>query len=76
MTEPLGVILAVLVLHPFLNPYILAASTALVASIMVFICFDELIPVANRYGDEHLTNIGIIIGFFVMMVGLGLMESL
>ncbi len=76
MTEPLGAILAILVLYPFLNPYVLAASTALVAGIMVFICFDELIPAANRYGSEHLTNLGIIAGFSVMMVGLGLMESL
>ena len=76
MTEPLGAILAILVLYPFLNPYVLAASTALVAGIMVFICFDELIPAANRYGDEHLTNLGIIAGFSVMMAGLGLMEIL
>jgi len=46
-----------------------------VAGIMVFICFDELIPAANRYGGEHLTNLGIIAGFSVMMVGLGLMEK-
>lgn len=75
LTEPLGAILAVLVFYPFLSPYVLAASTAFVAGIMVFICFDELIPIANRYGDEHLTNLGIIGGFLVMMVGLSLMEG-
>jgi ZIP family zinc transporter len=37
---------------------------------MVFICFDELIPIANSYGDEHLTNIGLIAGIFVMMIAL------
>lgn len=41
---------------------------------MVFICFDELIPIANDYGDEHLTNLGIIGGFVIMMVGLSLIE--
>jgi zinc transporter, ZIP family len=75
MTEPLGAVLAVLLLYPFLNDWLLAAASALVAGIMVFICFDELIPIANRYGSEHLTNLGIIAGFFIMMIGLGLMEN-
>lgn len=76
MTEPLGAILAILFLYPFLNDWLLAASTAFVAGIMVFISFDELIPIANRYGGEHTTNIGLIAGFLVMMAGLVLMESL
>jgi zinc transporter, ZIP family len=75
MTEPLGAVLAVLLLYPFLSDWILAASSALVAGIMVFICFDELIPIANKYGSEHLTNLGIIAGFLVMMVSLGWMEN-
>lgn len=76
MTEPLGAILAILFLYPFLNDWLLAASTAFVAGIMVFISFDELIPIANRYGSEHMTNIGIIAGFLVMMIGLAVMEML
>ena len=75
MTEPLGAVLALILLYPFLNAWLLAAASALVAGIMVFICFDELIPIANRYGSEHLTNLGIIAGFFIMMVGLGLMQN-
>lgn len=74
MTAPIGAILAILVLFPFLNTFVLAASIALVAGIMVFICFDELIPIANKYGSEHLTNIGIIMGIFVMMIVLTLFE--
>jgi ZIP family zinc transporter len=74
MTEPVGAIIGILILYPFLNSFVLAASIAFVAGIMVFICFDELIPIANKYGSEHLTNIGIIVGIFVMMVGLMLFE--
>jgi ZIP family zinc transporter len=74
LAEPLGAILAILILYPFLNPWVLAAATALVSGIMVFICFDELIPIANKYGGEHLTNLGIVAGFIVMMIGLGLIE--
>jgi zinc transporter, ZIP family len=75
MTEPLGAIIAILLLYPFLNDWLLAATSSLVAGIMVFLSFDELIPIANRYGSEHLTNIGIIAGFLVMMAGLILMET-
>jgi ZIP family zinc transporter len=70
MAEPLGAVIAILVLLPFLNDFVLAASIAFVSGIMVFICFDELIPIANSYGDEHLTNIGLIAGMFVMMIAL------
>jgi zinc transporter, ZIP family len=75
MTEPLGAILAILLLYPFLSDWLLAAASALVAGIMVFLSLDELIPIANRYGSEHLTNMGIIAGFLVMMIGLSLMGT-
>lgn len=75
MTEPLGAVLAVLLLYPFLNDWLLAAASAMVAGIMVFISFDELLPIANRYGSEHIANIGLIAGFSIMMAGLYLMQS-
>jgi ZIP family zinc transporter len=75
MTEPLGAVLAVLLLYPFLNDWLLAAASALVAGIMVFISFDELLPIANRYGSEHIANIGLIAGFSIMMAGLYLMGN-
>lgn len=74
MTAPLGAILAIVLLFPILNTSVLAASIAFVAGIMVFICFDELIPIANTYGNEHLTNMGIIVGISVMMLALTLFE--
>jgi len=75
MTEPLGAVLAVLLLYPFLNDWLLAAASALVAGIMVFISFDELLPIASRYGSEHIANMGLIAGFSIMMAGLYLMEN-
>ena len=74
MTEPLGAIIAVLILYPFLNDFVLASSIAFVSGVMVFICFDELVPIANKYGNEHLTNIGLIMGMATMMAGLMLFE--
>jgi ZIP family zinc transporter len=74
MTEPLGALVAILILYPFLTEYNLAALMALVAGIMVFISLDELLPVANRYGDEHSTNIGMALGIVMMIIALIALE--
>ncbi|MCJ7443583.1 MAG: ZIP family metal transporter [Methanotrichaceae archaeon] len=74
LTEPPGAIMAILILYPFLNAFVLVASMAFVAGIMVFICFDELLPIADNYGNEHLTNMGIIGGFSVIMIGISLLR--
>ena len=74
MTEPLGALIAILILYPFLTTYNLAALMALVAGIMVFISFDELLPIANRYGDEHSANIGIALGIVMMIIALIALE--
>ncbi|MCL4365936.1 zinc transporter ZupT, partial [Patescibacteria group bacterium] len=44
MAEPLGAIIAYLLLKPYLNQNILSYIFALVAGIMVYISFDELLP--------------------------------
>ena len=59
-----------------ISDWLVAAATALMAGIMVILSFKELIPIANRYGDEYITNIGLIAGFLVMMIGLAMMESI
>jgi zinc transporter ZupT len=71
----MGATAAILVLYPFLRPHVLSASTAMVAGMMAFISFDEPIPVANRYGGEHLTNLGIVAGFMVMIAASSLLCS-
>ena len=74
LAEPLGAIIGYAILLPFLTSAILSGLMAFVAGIMVFICLDELLPVANNYGNEHLTSMGIIGGFFVMMIGITLLQ--
>ena len=70
VSEPVGAVIGYLVLLPFLTPALLASTLAFVGGIMIFICFDELIPVANRYGDYHLGIYGLFLGMFVMMISL------
>ena len=73
VAEPVGAGLGALVLMPFLTPAVLGWVLAAVAGVMVFISFDELIPVAHSYGHEHLSIFGVIIGMAVMALSLWLL---
>jgi len=71
--EPLGAALGYLLLFRFLNPEILSLVLGAVGGIMVFICFDELLPIAIKYGDEHLTFSGLVSGMAVVALSLYLL---
>lgn len=70
VAEPLGAVVGFLILYPFLTQSVLYASLGFVAGIMVFISFDELLPIARDYGNEHTANIGLFLGMLVMMTTL------
>ncbi len=70
VAEPMGAAIGFLFLSPFLTHTVLNASLAFVGGIMVFISFDELIPISKEYGDEHMANIGLFLGMVVMAVTL------
>jgi ZIP family zinc transporter len=74
LSEPLGALLAGLFLYPFLNPILIGWLLPLVGGFMVYISFDELLPVANSYGKEHYSIAGIMVGFLVMMLSLYLLK--
>ena len=66
LAEPLGALVCMLVLLPFLSATLLGILFAVVAGIMVFISFDELLPMAERWGHHHLSISGVMVGMFVM----------
>lgn len=70
LAEPIGAILAYLVLMPFLSQVLLGFVFALVAGIMVFISLDELLPAAREYGEHHISIYGLISGMAIMAVSL------
>ncbi len=70
LAEPVGALIGYAILLPFLTPTLLSASLAFVAGIMVYISLDELLPMAHRYGQEHLVITGIGAGMLVMAVSL------
>lgn len=66
LAEPLGALVAMLILLPFLSPTLLATLFAGVAGIMVYISFDELLPMAERWGHHHLSIYGVAAGMLIM----------
>ena len=71
--EPLGAICGYLLLGPFLTDHVLAATLAAVGGIMIFISFDELLPLSFKHGEEHFALLGVLGGMVVMAVSLALM---
>lgn len=70
IAEPLGAILGFLILLPILGDMALGVTFAMVAGIMIYISFDELLPTARVYGNSHTEILGITLGMFVMAVSL------
>ena len=72
IAEPLGALAAWLIFAPFITSATLPLIFAGVAGIMVFISFDELLPLAEEYGEHHLSILGLISGMLIMAVSLAL----
>lgn len=70
LAEPVGALVAFLILMPFLNDVMFGLIFAAVAGIMVFISLDELLPAAKKYDEGHLSIYGLIAGMAVMAVSL------
>lgn len=66
LAEPLGALVGMLLLLPFIGPEMLAGLFALVAGIMVYISFDELLPMAERWHHHHLSIYGVTTGMLIM----------
>lgn len=70
LTEPLGVVLGHIILKPFLSPFVLDVVFGVIASVMVFLTLDELLPVAKRYFDGRETVYGLTSGMAVIVLSL------
>jgi ZIP family zinc transporter len=70
LAEPLGALLAYIVLRFFMSDTVLGIVLAIVAGIMVFVSFDELLPVAEEYGEHHLAIYGLIGGMAFIAISM------
>lgn len=74
MAEPLGAIIGFFLLQSVFNGFTFGLLFAGVAGIMIYISFDELLPMAREYGNGHLEILGVISGMFVMAISLVLFK--
>ncbi|MFW6257004.1 MAG: zinc transporter ZupT [Bacillota bacterium] len=70
LAEPVGALLFLLIFRSFLTDYILQLTLGFVAGIMVFISFDELLPLSFKESDPHDVTMGIITGMLLMFITL------
>lgn len=73
LAEPVGALVAYLILMPYLNGAVFGVVFAGVAGIMVFISLDELLPAAKKYDETHLSIYGVVAGMLVMALSLVLL---
>ena len=71
LAEPLGALFGFFILSLFQNQMVLGYVFAIVAGIMIYISFDELLPAAHEYGKHHTTIYGLISG--IIVIGISLM---
>ncbi|NLP26062.1 MAG: zinc transporter ZupT [Clostridiales bacterium] len=66
ITEPIGAILAFLILKPFINDAVLGGIFAFVAGIMIYISIEELLPSSRQYGYNNHALIATFVGICIM----------
>lgn len=72
LAEPVGALAALGLMQFFFTPALLPLVFAAVAGIMVFLAFDELLPLAEKYGEHHWAIGGVIGGMLIMALTLAL----
>lgn len=70
VSEPVGAVVAAVILLPFLSLEVLGFVLSVVAGVMVFIATDELMPVSRSFGNEHLSILGVVAGMMVTALSL------
>ncbi|MEG1555180.1 MAG: zinc transporter ZupT [Bacteroidales bacterium] len=70
LAEPIGALLAYLVLMPFMSPTMMGCIFGIVSGIMIYISLDELLPAAREYGEHHLAIYGLVTGMAIMALSL------
>jgi ZIP family zinc transporter len=74
LSEPLGALVAWLLLSGHPGGVLRGVLFAAVAGVMVFISFDELLPTAREYGEHHVAVYGLTAGMAVMAASLAIMS--
>jgi len=74
VSEPVGALLAAVVLMPFMTQGVMGCTLAAVGGVMVAISLDELIPTAKSLVSGNLPILGVALGVLVMALSLWLLH--
>ncbi len=74
-SEPVGAVAGYFILSMFDSDISLGYVFAMVAGIMVYISFDELLPAAHKYGKHHVAIYGLVSGMIVIGLSLILLGA-
>ncbi len=70
LAEPVGALIGYYLIITLVGDINFGFIFAFVAGIMVYISLDELLPSAEKFGEHHLSILGLILGFIVMALSL------
>ena len=70
ISEPIGALVGLFVLHAFLPQVATGFLFAAVAGIMIYISFDTILPLSRDYGDGHYSVFGIMSGVLFIWLSL------
>ncbi len=68
IAEPLGAIIAYLLLKNFINEIIVSLVLILVSGIMLTLAIDEMLEEVNSYKRKKLSIIGLLLGFIIVLI--------
>ena len=74
VAEPLGAVIGWFLLRPIMSDSVNGAVFAATAGIMVFLCFEELLPLAYKYCGEKKSLIFLVLGFLTIAISLLFMK--
>ncbi len=74
ISEPIGAFIGFCCLLPLFDTAALSLALAFVAGIMIFISFDELLPVSLSHGEAHLALSSLFLGMATMTLVLFLLK--
>jgi len=70
IAEPIGAVIAWLVLAPYINAAMMGVLFSIVSGIMLYIAFEELIPSSRQYGYDRLALWSLFAGVCIMPISL------
>ncbi len=70
LAEPLGAIMAYLILKNFINERLISITLIFVAGIMITLAIEEMLPETNKYNKPIHNLFGLIIGIILVLINL------